>query len=111
MVTESAVTCSTIPVVIPHSESHPCLGGKMLQSQPGVVGWLEETGSRATGVMRVGWVPGVVFGTEGDVHALRYVITQATTDTRTDLSRTDLPGFDIRTFFRVDLCISTTRCK
>ena len=82
----------------------------MLQSQPGVAGWLEETGCCATGVMVVGWFSGVVFGSDGDVHAVRKGITQAATATRTDLSRTDLPGFDIRIFSRVDLSISTTQC-
>jgi hypothetical protein len=33
MVRESAVTLSITPVVIPHCESHPSLGGKVLQSQ------------------------------------------------------------------------------
>ena len=33
MVRESAVTCSMTPVVIPHTESQPCFGGKVVQSQ------------------------------------------------------------------------------
>ena len=43
MVTESAVTLSITPVVIPHSESHPCFGGNVLQSQvdvPVLAGWV-----------------------------------------------------------------------
>ena len=73
----------------------------MLQSQLGVAGWVEETGCWVTGV--TGWIPGV--GTEGDVHAVRNGITQLATATRSDF-----PGFDIRIFSRVDLCISTTQC-
>ncbi|HEV2274956.1 MAG TPA: hypothetical protein VGR96_12370 [Acidobacteriaceae bacterium] len=56
MVTESAVTLWMTPVVIPHWESHPDLGGKVLQSQVNCAGVGATGAGRGEGVL---WEAGV----------------------------------------------------
>jgi hypothetical protein len=111
MVTESAVTLWMTPVVMPHCESHPSLGGKVLQSQVGCVGvWV--SGVWVTGVGRgwgVGWRAGVGWGAGADWHAVRNGMAQAVSSRRTDLWG-DLWGVNIKRLPRFDWSRSTTQC-
>jgi hypothetical protein len=78
MVMESAVTFSTTPVVIPHCESHPALGGKTLQSQVAVFG-----GSDGPEVVTGVGLSGGGVGVEG--HPMRNGMAHVATTRRTDL--------------------------
>jgi hypothetical protein len=104
MTTESALTDSTIPVVIPHCASQPLLGGKILQSHavglPPAVPVVEDGG-----VVLTGGVVEVVEGGGDDSHPHRWQINMAAAKLRTNLF-----VFSMRSFPAVDLRIPTTRC-